>query len=68
MGHRLTVLRTVSQEDLQAHLVPGDPRDQDPFWQNVVPWDGHVEKGAEPGWKYKMGMAVRTSSLATQDG
>lgn len=65
------MLRTVGQEGLQAHLVPGDPRDQDPFWQNVVPHQGGMGKGksgAEPGWKCKMGMAVWTSGLGHGDG
>jgi len=59
------VLRTVGQEGLQAHLVPGDPRDQDPFWQNVVPCQGGMGKGkrgqslgGSARWAWQCGLQV----------
>ena len=64
------MLRTVGQEGLQAHLVPGDPRDQDPFWQNVVHCQGGMGKGkrgqslgGSTRWAWQCGLQVLATGM-----
>ena len=52
------MVRTVGREGLQAHLIPGDPKDQDSFWQNVVPCQGGMGMG-------KMGQSLGGSTRWT---
>ena len=49
------MLRTVGQEGLQAHLIPGErPQGSGLFLAEcsaLSGWDGNGKNGAEPGWK-----------------
>lgn len=64
------MLRTVGREGLQAHLIPGDPRDQDSFWQNVMPCQGGMgtgkmgqSLGGSTRWAWLSGLQVLATGM-----
>lgn len=69
MGHRADSVENCQSGGSSSSFGSWRPQGSGPFLAEcgaLSGWDGHRKKGAEPGWKYKMGMAVRTSSLATR--